>query len=75
METARFLDSIEMPEKARIEDEPVNWRKHFSSTTVALHSSLVAFYTMIFLFLSYQLNHAATSYEASRVICKARPPR
>lgn len=75
METARFLDSVEMPEKARIADEPIGWRKRFSSTTVAFHSSLVALYTMIFLFLSYRLNHSATSYEASRVICKAQPPR
>ncbi|KAI1185421.1 hypothetical protein F5B17DRAFT_32940 [Nemania serpens] len=72
METARFLDSVEMPEKARIEEEPVGWRKHFSSTTVAVHTSVVALYTMIFLFLSYQLNHHdATSYAASRVISPA----
>ncbi|KAI1177766.1 hypothetical protein F4777DRAFT_576583 [Nemania sp. FL0916] len=71
METARFLDDVEMPEKARIEGEPVGWRKHFSSTAVVLHGFLIAFYTTIFLFLSYRLGQDATSYDASRVISPA----
>jgi hypothetical protein len=73
MERARFLDNVDVPKKLWIDEEPASRRRRLAPTTIVLHGSLIAFYTMMFIFLTYKDRYNTINYEAFRVPCKSLP--
>ncbi|KAI8632404.1 hypothetical protein F5Y19DRAFT_492239 [Xylariaceae sp. FL1651] len=65
MESTRFLDDIDLPEKTRSHLESVR-RKRFSYMNLVLHGSFITLYSIMFLFATLRNNHIATNHDVLR---------
>ncbi len=65
MESTRFLDDVDSPEKWQREKQ-FNSSKRSSYKSLILHGSLITFYSILFLFAMLKSGHLTTNHDVVR---------